>query len=205
MRTLVIVARNRLAWELGTLRHRYFDNFIFIHINKTGGSSIEKALKIPFEHKTALEKIEEIGREQWESKLAFTVVRNPWDKVVSHYHYRVQTNQTDLGVRPVGFKDWVRLTYGNKDPFYYDIPKMFMPQSDWITDHDGQIIVEFICRFENLNDDFNHVCKKLGKTVSLPHIKASKRGHYRDYYDEETVEIVARWFKKDIKTFAYRL
>jgi len=37
-------------------RSRYIDNFVFIHINKTGGSSIEKTLKLFHEHKTALEK-----------------------------------------------------------------------------------------------------------------------------------------------------
>jgi len=37
------------------------DGFLFIHINKTGGSSIEQALKIPQEHATAAEKIAELG------------------------------------------------------------------------------------------------------------------------------------------------
>ncbi len=204
MRTSLKNIRDRWEWKLHTLRHHYIDKFVFIHINKTGGSSIEKALRIPFEHKTALEKIKEIGRRQWERRYTFTVVRNPWDKVVSHYHYRVQTNQTNLGVKNIEFRDWVRLTYGNKDPFYYDKPKMFMPQYNWITDHDGNILVDFICRFENLSYDFDYVCKKLGKAVSLPHTKASKHSHYSDYYDEETIGIVASWFKKDIQNFGYR-
>jgi len=182
---------------------QHIDNFIFIHINKTGGSSIEKALGLSLEHKTALEKIEEIGYKKWKNCFSFTVVRNPWDKVVSHYHHRVQTNQTDLGVRPVKFKDWVKLTYRDKDSFYYDKPKMFMPQTDWITDHDGQILVDYICRFENISHDFSYVCGILGKTVSLPHIKASKRDHYTVYYDKETIEIIASWFREDIKRFGY--
>lgn len=179
------------------------DNFVFIHINKTGGSSIEKALNLPFEHKTALEKIAEIGRQEWESRFIFSVIRNPWDKVVSHYHYRVQTNQTGLGVNTIGFKEWVRLAYGNKDPLYYDKPKMFMPQVDWLTDGNRRILVDFICRFENLDEDFRVVCSEIGRNASLPHLKASKRGNYRDYYDSKTVEIVARWFSKDIENFGY--
>ena len=121
MRPLVKKAGNRLTLKIATLRHSYIDNFIFIHINKTGGSSIAKALKLPVNpktvyHKTALEKIGEIGRQQWENRFTFTVIRNPWDKVVSHYHFRVQTNQTNLGIRRIGFKDWIRLAYGDKDP-----------------------------------------------------------------------------------------
>ncbi|WP_156819989.1 sulfotransferase family 2 domain-containing protein [Synechococcus sp. PCC 7336] len=186
-------------------RHRKHNNFIFIHINKTGGSSIEKALDLSFKHETALEKIQKIGRSQWNKKFTFTVVRNPWDKVVSHYHYRVQTNQTNLGVEPIEFREWVKLSYRDKDPFYYDMPKMFMPQSDWISDNDGTILVNFVCRFENLQNDFEKVCKSLKRKAELPHLKSSKRKkHYKDYYDEETIEIVRSSFSKDIKNFGYR-
>ena len=201
--SLPIRLRHRFARVVRNLRYRYFDNFIFIHINKTGGSSIEKALNLPFEHITALERIRDLGREKWDSKYSFTVVRNPWDKVVSQYHFRLQTNQSELGARPIDFGTWVRLTYGDKDPAYYDDPKMFMPQSDWITNRHGQVLVDYVCRFENLNNDFRHVCGVLGKTAELPHFKSSKRGNYRDYFDEETIGIVSRWFEKDIENFQY--
>lgn len=204
MRALIIQSKTRYLLKIYSLRNYYLDNFTFIHINKTGGSSIEKALKLRLEHKTALEKIEEIGRQKWDKKYNFTVIRNPWDKVVSHYHYRTETNRTDLGTRPIGFKEWVKLSYGIRDSFYYDNPKMFMPQSDWIEDRYGRSLVDFVCRFESLNDDFKVVCRKLGETLSLPHVKTSKRGNYRDYYDKDTIEIVARWLKKDIDNFGYR-
>ena len=203
MLTLVKRTGKHFRKKLRTLRHRYIDNFIFIHINKTGGSSIEKVLKLNLEHKTALRKIEEIGYEHWKKKFTFAVVRNPWDKVVSHYHYRVQTDQTNLGTSPVGFTDWVRLSYGQKDPLYYDKPIMFMPQSDWVSDHDGKILINFVCHFENLNDDFSYVAKELGISVNLPHLKSSKHGHYSDCYNEESRDIVANWFKKDIENFGY--
>ncbi|WP_013322737.1 sulfotransferase family 2 domain-containing protein [Gloeothece verrucosa] len=186
------------------LRQRYIDNFVFIHINKTGGRSIEKALNLAFQHKTALEKIDEIGQHKWDKVYKFTTVRNPWDKVVSHFHYRVETNQTNLRAKPIKFKEWVKLAYGYKDSFYYDSPKMFMPQLDWITDHEGKILVDFICRFENLSQDFGAVCKKIGKNVTLPHINSSKHGNYREYYDDDTIEIIAKWFSKDIDNFGYR-
>ncbi|PHS71719.1 MAG: hypothetical protein COB22_06860 [Cycloclasticus sp.] len=186
------------------MKHSYLDEFVFIHINKTGGSSIEKALNIPFEHKTALEKSAEIGQKNWNRKLTFTVVRNPWDKVVSHYHYRVKTNQTDLQDNPIEFKEWVKRAYGNQDAFYYDIPKMFMPQTNWISDKNGNFMIDEIIRFENLEREFNEVVKMIGKKVSLPHIKNSNRGNFREYYDEETIEIVQKWFESDIERFDYQ-
>jgi len=197
-----------LNWKTGRAIHifvyHHFNNYIFIHINKTGGSSIEKALNIPTEHKTALEKIEEIGIKSWNKKLTFTVIRNPWDKVVSQYHYRVSTNQTNLRDNPVEFKEWVNLVYGEQDSYYYDTPKMFLPQLDWITDHNGKILIDAIIRFENLQNDFNDILAKLGRTKTLPHIKKSKRGNYREYYDEETIEIVRNWFMEDIDKFDYQ-
>jgi chondroitin 4-sulfotransferase 11 len=187
-----------------SIKHRYLDDFIFIHINKTGGSSIENALKIPLEHKTATEKQQQLGEKEWNKKLTFTVVRNPWDKVVSHYHYRVKTNQTNLRNKPIKFKEWVKLTYKNMDETYYDKPKMFMPQTSWITDSNGKIIVDEILNFENLNEDFNSVMVKLGKQIPLPHLKRSNHINYKTYYDTETVEIVDNWFKEDINNFDYQ-
>lgn len=186
-----------------SIKHRKFDNFVFIHINKTAGSSIEKALNLPFEHKTALEKIEEIGRKRWDEKLTFTIVRNPWDKVVSHYHYRVKTNQTNLRVNPIGFKEWVKLTYGYQDAYYYNNPKMFMPQTLWISDENDEIIVDEIVHFENLESEFNKVLKRIGKNAPLTHVKKSKRGNYREYYDSDSIEIIRNWFKRDIEIFGY--
>lgn len=195
---------NRLRATVGNFRHRYVDDFIFIHINKTGGSSIERALGIPFEHRTALEVIDDLGEELWNDKLTFAVVRNPWDKVVSHYHHRVKKNRTSLRTDTVDFKEWVVLTYGCQDPFYYDNPKMFLPQTEWISDESGKILVDQICRFERLGDDFIRICRMLDREASLPHLKSTKRGNYRDYYDDETAGIIAQWFAKDLEIFDYR-
>ena len=179
------------------------DNFVFIHINKTGGSSIENALKIPFEHKTALEKIEEIGLRNWNKSLSFTVIRNPWDKVVSHFLYRVKRNISDLQTNPIDFTEWVKRSYGVQDPFYFKNPKMFMPQTNWISDENGQIIVDEIIHFERLECEFKDILVKLGKQATLPHLKKSNRLAYEQYYDEESKIIVEDWFEQDIRRFGY--
>jgi chondroitin 4-sulfotransferase 11 len=183
---------------------KYAKDCIFIHINKTGGSSVEVALGLKWEHKTAIEKIEEIGRKQWHKKFTFAFVRNPWDKVVSHYCYRVKTNQTNLGENPIDFTDWVKLSYGEQNPDYYDKPKMFMPQVDWITDTSGEILVDFVGRFENFEQDFHRVCDRLKYKAELPHKKKSERGDYQSYYDRESQEIIATWFREDIDRFGYK-
>ncbi len=185
-------------------RSNHIDNFYFIHINKTGGSSIKKTLKLPFCHYTAQESINKFGIKEWERRFTFTAVRNPWDKVVSQYHYRIKINKSNLRNKPIKFNDWIKLTFVDQDPFYLNNPKMFMPQTDWISDDTGKILVDFIIRFENLNDDFDKVCKKIGKSGKLKHIKSTKHKHYRDYYDENSKKIIETWFQKDIENFGYR-
>ena len=151
-----------------------------------------------------MEKREELGRKLWEKKYRFTFVRNPWDKVSSHYHFRVQTNQSNLGTANIGFNEWIRLTYGEKNPEFYDNPKMFMPQLDWLIDENNIIIVEFIGRFENLQEDFSILCKKIGRPcIELPHVKKSMRTAYKDHYNDSSIDIIAKYFEKDINYFGY--
>ncbi len=186
-----------------TLRERYLRPYVFIHINKTGGSSIEKALGVGLDHSTALEKYRQLGAAAWQKKFTFTMVRNPWDKVVSHYHYRVRTNQTALGDGSISFEDWLQLCYVDRDPRYYDQPRMFMPQRQWLIDEEGKLLVEFIGRFENLQQDFDLICRRLSVEAKLGHAKPSGRGSYRDYYSDESRALVEKVFAEDIELFGY--
>jgi len=165
-------------------------NFIFIHINKTAGMSIEKALGLnEKQHFTAIEFRQKIGAKKWERVFKFSIVRNPWDKVVSQYFHRLKTNQIGLGDYRIDFKEWVKLTYGEQNPKYYDDPKYFMPQLNWLTDNNGKLMVDFIGRFENLENDFRFICNKIGVSTDLPLINKSEHKEFQFYYDDETREI----------------
>ena len=94
-----------------------------------------------------------------------------------------------------------------KEVPYYNHPLMFQPQYDWISDHDGEIIIDFIGRFENFQEDFNTVCKKLNiKQRTLPQQRKSKRNlRFQDYYDDESKKIITKKFQKDLDFFKYTL
>ena len=188
------------------LRHGPNGPFIFIHINKTAGTSIGKAIGLPIkDHLMATEVIARIGIDKWNAAYKFTVVRNPWDKVVSHYEYRRKKNKTEIASRHVSFSDWVKMTYGEeKQPFYYNNPRSFQQQVDWLKDAEGKISMDFIGKFESINEDFNHIRKVIGLDATLPHLNASTRASYQSYYDDETRDIVAHWFREDIDQFGYR-
>ncbi|WP_218944270.1 sulfotransferase family 2 domain-containing protein [Marinicella rhabdoformis] len=179
-------------------------DFEFIHINKTAGSSIEKALGVPFEHASALEKRRELGQEEWQRRFTFSIVRNPWDKVVSHYAYRVKTNQHGMGDGSVSFAQWVDLCFEQKDPFYRDRELMFVSQSDWLCDDEGELLVDKVYRFEELAAAFVDLKSRLNLESELPHLKPSKRTIYQEYYNDSSQAIVAKHFEKDIKRFGYQ-
>jgi hypothetical protein len=178
-------------------------DFTFIHINKNAGCSIEDALGLKKAHKTAQVAREQIGSEQWQNQFTFSFVRNPWDRVVSQYHYRLTINKTNLASDKISFNDWVKLTYQNKDSVYYDKPLLFMQQIDWLVDADSTILVDFIGRFENLESDFRYVCKQINHPYNLLHLNSTIHDNYKQYYNDESVDIVRRYFINDIRIFNY--
>jgi hypothetical protein len=196
-----------LLFELkrGVLKHvnAWRGRYVFIHINKTGGTSVERALHLRSERKTAREKLAEMGTERFDRAFSFAFVRNPWDKVVSHYHYRVRTNRTGLADEGIPFRDWVLRAYGEQDPRYHDEPKMFMPQVYWVGDEQGRCMIDFVGRFERLSADFAEVCRHIGVDAALPHVKTTSHAHYRESYDEETRAVVAERFAPDLAEYGY--
>jgi len=180
-------------------------DYIFVHINKTAGTSIINIIGKPFrKHLTAKEIIKVIGQDKWDKAYKFAVVRNPWDKVVSQYKHNIKNNVTNMAKKEISFKDWIACTYGkNKVEYYYYRPQMFLPQAEWLKDFEGKIDLDKIIRFENLTDEMNLVFKTLGIHQELPHVNKTSKTNYRDFYDDTTQKIIADWFHEDIKVFGY--
>ena len=177
---------------------------IHVHIVKTGGTSVRRALGLGEKvHRTVGEIRAVLPDDEWEAAYKFAFVRNPFDKVVSQYLYRVRKNRTHLRSRPMSFPDWVRLTLAERDPRYRDVERPFLPQTEWLDDGSGGIAVDFVGRFERLEEDFAILARELGVEADLPWLNASERGPYRDYYTPEATEIVREAFSSDLAEFGY--
>jgi len=196
--------RTRLADLRLKLHAKYFAKFLFVHINKTGGVSVESALGLPLKnHTSAAEYVEMVGERRWRRLFTFSVVRNPWDRTVSQYHFRIQTGQTGMGVDPPSFGEWVRGTFGEQDPAFYDDSRFLAPQYRWISDAEDRILVDQVCRLESIEEDFGRICERIGIEAILPHLNRTRRAPYQDYYDDETRDIVGQWFVRDTELFGY--
>ncbi len=174
-------------------------NFIFIDVPKTGGSSIITALR-PFatslnKHYPMVNYIAE-AQEDLGGYFKFTFVRNPWDWVVSWYFYRKKQYNEDIP-----FKEWLM---DEKSPAYYFGMGLAFDQSFFIRDNNGDISLDFIGRFENIQEDFNYICSKLNiPFCTLIPSNQTEHNPYWEYYDDESRDFVGVKFEKDVNSFSY--
>lgn len=177
----------------------------FIHIPKTGGASIDKVLSIGDDayyeniknYHCNCNKWRKKYPTEWKTYYKFAFVRNPWDLRVSYYFYN-KTQGTFRGkhARNKSFSEYIK--------FYSKKQKSLIAKSQMYFLGGNINNVDFIGKFENLKNDFDIVCDKIGMHQELPHINKTNHKPYWEYYDEETKELVGKFYAKDIDTFGYK-
>lgn len=185
---------------------RYFGRVCFIHINKCGGTSVEKALGLPLIHDTALQRIEKVGRARWDQMACFALIRHPYAKAVSHYKYRRKTGQGSLDTDDINLDDWICEAYGARNPRYYNNPLMFQPCLDWVADRDGVLLVPHILKLEEIDTAWPTFCKEvLGQDRPLPHSNATSPEQVdpATRLSSEARSILTKHFAQDFARFDY--
>ena len=191
---------------------------IYIHIPKTGGSSVEIALDKPqncwdrqnnvWKQHCSIHQLRDIYNVAIDKYYKFTVVRNPWSRAVSdHAWFTKETSNFYNLLKQATLKDYLQCTGGYEKVAHLDNPTgrgdHFYTQHSYIM-IDGKCTMDYIIRFENFQQDFNKVCDKIGiSRQQLPHKNKTKHKHYTEYYDDETRQIVAEIYAKDIEYFGY--
>ena len=125
----------------------------------------------------------------WRDYYKFTIERNPWDRQVSHYFWRTRRD-------------------GDSRPSFRSYLLAAQPIGNWeiYTDRD-QLIVDAVLRYDSLHEEITATAAQL----ELPafHLANAKTSHrpgeasYRDYYDDELRDIVARWYRREIDHFGW--
>lgn len=77
-------------------------------------------------------------------------------------------------------------------------------QKEFVTDESDNIIVDYIGRFERLQEDFAEASRKAGLNVQLPQLnKTKERKSYTEYYSDFTRQLIQNHFQEDIDFFGY--
>lgn len=181
-------------------------NVIFIHINKTAGTSILDAINKSKLHLTAKELESLLGKHIIKSSYVFTIVRNPFERVNSMFHHRVKTNKGDIGSFDIGFNDWVEACFSdNKDMRFYNRHyKMFYSQSDWLKSSSNEIVANKIIKMEDIDREWEELAKKFGFKSPLQKLNVSgKSRNWQGEYSDRSVELVIQSHYEDFTRFSY--
>ncbi len=195
--------------------------FIFIHIPKTGGTSLAEPSYqggkgvlsgllgendyAQAGHIRAVGLKQRMG-EQWDNYFKFAFVRNPWDRMVSLYHYFLQDPEkqaSDIGKRIAACDSFTDFCAKLDE---LELDAHFDEQISYLIDFQGNMLVDYVGRYETLAQDYKGICSKLALPVmSLPHYRQSSHHHYLQYYDDQAKNAVARRYRNDIAIFKYSI
>lgn len=181
---------------------------IFFHIPKAAGTSVCMSL---FGYQVGHLTFDKLYNSNPRKTLAyykFAFVRNPWARLVSAYCFLKDggMNQTDkawMEKNLVDYKDFNEFVTGWVNEENINSYVHFIPQYKFISDKNGIIRADFVGKTENFQKDVEVVLSAIGFKAEFTNENKSKHNIYTDYYDEQTKEIVAKVYEKDIELFGY--
>ena len=147
-----------------------------------------------YNHMSAREVVELVGEDIWNSYYKFCIERNPWDRLISLYYWR---NKREPRPTMLEFLD-------------SGIPRMLKHWGIEVYTTNGKVVVDKVCRYENLQADLDAIAEKLGlpELLSLPRAKATYRKDRRDPREvltKEAKERVREMFSDEISTYGYAI
>ena len=156
-----------------------------------------------------------INRPTFNNMFKFCFVRNPYDRLVSEYFWKIKDNDTRLGLNcaNIDFRTFI-LRLENKFDYLLELPhhevSHFLPQHMFVCNTQDELMVDFVWKYEDgLETGLKTLLEELNyndvENISLPknNVTRHKRKKYTEYYDEETKNIVYNLYKKDFDIFGY--
>jgi hypothetical protein len=207
---------------------------IFVHIPKTAGTSVEAVLGMhgdkcdvgitPYFNQVRDEQrlyggeLQLLTASRIKAKLRdqatfreyfkFTIVRNPWERLVSTCAWIDQKWARGQELEPAQFDDLVRQLYelflaARRGSSPLPVSHHLQPQFEYVFDEKLQPMVDFVARYETLEQDWRRICARLNVDLALPMRMRSHHRPYREYYGDETRAMVGEVYARDAQLFAY--
>ena len=196
--------------------------FVFIQIGKTGTTTLRSILEkygetfplspeeFALYHRNipAVFARKKLSTDVWDHYFKFSVVRNPWDWVISNLAYnrdklpfttRFHPRRKVTPEQILELKTFFRQEY-HRGITWSDT----ITQKCRLSDRKGNLLVDYVARLEQIQEDFDEICEKtfLPRT-RLPRLNKTRRKPYRYYYTDETRKIVEDIYHDDITAFHY--
>jgi Sulfotransferase family len=197
--------------------------FIFVAVPKTGTHSVRQALRshlgpddmeqarlfvekqFPMPELAALKhghlSLNQVrpflGEEVFGNYLKFAFVRNPFDRFISYCAFAT-SKQGAFDRDPKGV---MRQFLFVRPPRGHII---FRPQHSFLTGPNGELQTDILGKVETMQASYDAIATRLGiEPTTLDHANRSRRGDYRDYYDQQMIDGVAKIYARDLELFGY--
>lgn len=205
------------------------NGFWFVDIPRTSSSSLRAELGRAFgighgkknipekehatpqlvpDHRSGLQMREMLGQELWQELLTFSVVRNPWARALSFYHYR----KTKANVRIPDSWDLSEYLLHIKKAREGDVhpvlayPPQYMTCSEFLVDGAGELLVKRVIRFENRTAEL----AAIGEEIGIPALGGQKlnaatpqNAGVAGFYDATARDLVSEIYAEDCERFGY--
>ncbi|MGB0955723.1 MAG: sulfotransferase, partial [Panacagrimonas sp.] len=92
-------------------------------------------------------------------------------------------------------------------PYQYHLDTAITPLTDYLIDLRGNLLTDFIGRYEHLQEDWEYICMRLGiNPPALPHKRQAtdRKKDYRSYYTDDLAQLVGDFFRRDVEMLGYR-
>jgi len=151
-------------------------------------------------NKTNPKNHESITPAQFKEYFKFSIVRNPYARIYSWYTniIRDEVQLNYLGIsKDIEFQDYLKIFLKNS--------YMIRPQVYWLKNFEGKINLDYIGKFEEIEEVFKEISRNLSITnINFPHEKKSKKVDYKICYDDKSIDLVTKYYNEDLIFFNYK-